>query len=124
MSSQGKRKHDAIDLTGDNDAAMSSQSRNQAPGQDDHDIWVAEEEHEAEDIIISSQDDDEASMTTYQLYGVLATKIVGVQYYRGIASNGEYVVVRREPNNQVRPIFSGTLSSADILQVRLERNQG
>lgn len=117
MSSQGKRKHDAIDLTGDNDAAISSQSRNQAPSQDDHDIWVAQEEHEAEDIIMSSQDGDEESMTTYQLYGVLATKIVGVQYYRGIASNGEYVVVRREPSNQVQPCFKKTLSSADISSV-------
>lgn len=117
MSAQGKRKHDAIDLTGDDDAAMSSQARNQAPGQDDHDIWVAQEEHEAEDIIISSQDDDEESMTTYQLYGVLATKIVGVQYYRGIASNGEYVVVRREPNNQVRPISRRLSNSANISQV-------
>ena len=32
--------------------------------------------------------------------GVLNTKIVGVQYYTGYASVGEYVVVRREPSNQ------------------------
>ena len=30
---------------------------------------------------------------------MLDTKIVGVQYYTGYASVGEYVVVRREPSN-------------------------
>jgi len=38
-------------------------------------------------------------MLTVCLLGVLDTKIVGVQYYRGYASVGEYVLVRREPSN-------------------------
>ncbi|KAK4580025.1 hypothetical protein LTR86_000227 [Recurvomyces mirabilis] len=32
-------------------------------------------------------------------YGDLPTKIVGVQYYRGLASPGEYVLLLREPSN-------------------------
>lgn len=31
--------------------------------------------------------------------GILNSKIVGVQYYTGYASVGEYVLVRREPRN-------------------------
>ncbi|KAL9128395.1 MAG: hypothetical protein Q9217_002919 [Psora testacea] len=95
-----KRKYDIIDLTGDDDAATSSQSRNAPPSQEERESWVQEEEHEAEDIVISSQDGNDEGTTTYQLYGVLSTKIVGVQYYRGLASNGEYVIIRREPQNQ------------------------
>ncbi|KAL9638439.1 MAG: hypothetical protein Q9164_001555, partial [Protoblastenia rupestris] len=97
---QNKRRHEAIDLTGDDDAATSSQSRNAPPSQAERDLWVPEEDHEAEDIVISSQDGNDETMATYQLYAVLGTKIVGVQYYRGLASNGEYVIVRREPGNQ------------------------
>ena len=35
--------------------------------------------------------------------GILNTKIVGVQYYTGYASVGEYVLVRREPSNPYDP---------------------
>ncbi|KAG8533261.1 uncharacterized protein KY384_002044 [Bacidia gigantensis] len=83
------RRQDAIDLTTRNDGA--------APASQ---VWVANEEHEAEDIVVSSQGDNDEAIATYQLYGVLTTKIVGVQYYQGIANNGEYVVLAREPHNQ------------------------
>ena len=39
-------------------------------------------------------------LSTFKLYGVLETKIVGVQYYKGIANIGEYVILRKEPSNQ------------------------
>ena len=98
----GKRKHDAIDLTGEDDAPSSSRP---PPGasisQSQRDIWVDQsQEGDADDIVISSQDGDDSMTSTYQLYGVLDTKIVGVQYYRGHATNGEYVLVQREPGNQ------------------------
>lgn len=35
----------------------------------------------------------------YERYGVLATKIVGVRYYSGVATVGEMVVLQREPHN-------------------------
>ena len=99
-TAQNKRKHEAIDLTGDDDAALSSQSRNAPPSQTERDGWQPDDEHEAEDIVISSQDGNDEVTATYQIYGIVDTKIVGVQYYRGLASNGEYVVVRRQPDNQ------------------------
>ena len=50
--------------------------------------------------MISSQEGDNNATFSYQLYGMLDTKIVGVQYYTGYASVGEYVLARREPGNQ------------------------
>ena len=97
MAPNGKRKHDAIDLTGDDDVAMSSQSH-APPSQAERDSWL--EELEGEDIVVSTQDGDNESAATYQLYSVLSSKIGGVQYYQGIASNGEHVILRREPSNQ------------------------
>ena len=114
---QGKRKYDAIDLTGDDDAVTSSQSRVAHPSQEVQEPWVPEEEHEAEDIVISSQDGNYDITATYQLYGVLNTKIVGVQYYKGLASNGEYVVIKREPNNQVRIYHIGLSSMSESCEV-------
>lgn len=104
-TANGKRKHDTIDLTGDDDTATSSQSQRPPPGdgvsQSQRDSWVAHsQEEDADDIVISSQDGDDSATASYQLYGVLEAKIVGVQYYSGHASVGEYVLVRREPTNQ------------------------
>jgi SWI/SNF-related matrix-associated actin-dependent regulator of chromatin subfamily A3 len=36
---------------------------------------------------------------SYSLYGILPTKIVGCQYYNGMATVGEFVITRREPRN-------------------------
>lgn len=36
-----------------------------------------------------------------RIVGVLRTKIVGVQYYKGYATEGEYVIIRRESSNPV-----------------------
>lgn len=33
--------------------------------------------------------------------GILFTKIVGIQYYKGHATDGEFVIIRREPSNRV-----------------------
>lgn len=46
-----------------------------------------------------SQDGDEGTGESFELYGTLQTKIVGIQYYRGHATRGEWVIVRREPSN-------------------------
>ncbi|KAK4695561.1 hypothetical protein P7C71_g2213, partial [Lecanoromycetidae sp. Uapishka_2] len=101
----GKRKHDAIDLTGDNDESSASQSRRPPPGnavsQSQRDSWVAQsQEEDADDVLITTQDGDDSATASYQLYGILETKIVGVQYYRGYATIGEHVLIRREPGNQ------------------------
>lgn len=33
--------------------------------------------------------------------GTLRTKIVGIRYYTGHATTGEFVIIRREPSNPV-----------------------
>lgn len=104
----GKRKFAIIDLTEDGDAASSSQAPRAPPmngvSQSQRDTWLDQiDEADAEDIIVSSQDGDGTAMQSYQLYGILDTKIVGVQYYTGHATPGEYVVVRREPSNPYDP---------------------
>ena len=69
----GKRKFDAIDLTGDDDEVSSSQAPRAPPGdvsQAQRDSWLEQgDEADAEDIIVSSQDDDDSVTQSYQLYG-------------------------------------------------------
>jgi SWI/SNF-related matrix-associated actin-dependent regulator of chromatin subfamily A3 len=62
----------------------------------ERDAWLADDEDDVNEIIRSTQ---AAAAETEHLeeYGTLATKIVGVQYYRGYASAGEQAVCRREP---------------------------
>ena len=55
-------------------------------------------EDDSEEMIVITQDDG-SSEEQYEKYGVLATKIVGVQYYNGHATLGEHVVLQREPTN-------------------------
>ncbi|KAL6717893.1 hypothetical protein ACLMJK_003978 [Lecanora helva] len=103
-TTHGKRSFDAIDLTSDSDAPSASQARRAAPGdsvtQAQRDSWLEREnEDDAGEIVASSQDGDDSVVSSYQLYSVLQTKIVGVQYYRGYATNGEHVLIRREPSN-------------------------
>lgn len=42
---------------------------------------------------------DDSAYGNFELYGVFHTKIVGIRYYSGRATIGEFVVVRREPFN-------------------------
>ena len=73
-SARGKRKHDAIDLTGEDDAPSTPQSRRPPPGaaisQSQRDSWLEQgNEDDANDIVVSSQDGDSTAMASYQLYG-------------------------------------------------------
>ena len=51
-----------------------------------------------------------------RVLGVLHTKIVGVQYYTGYASDGEYVLVRREPTN---PYDSNALRVENVQRAQI-----
>ncbi|KAJ6110073.1 hypothetical protein N7486_002308 [Penicillium sp. IBT 16267x] len=62
-----------------------------------------EDDAQATELIEGTQDVDESSLSTTMLYGNLETKIVGVRFYRGIATPGEYVILKREPQNQYDP---------------------
>ena len=46
-----------------------------------------------------TQDFDDDVYANYQLYGIFPSKIVGLRFYNGTATVGEYVKVRREPGN-------------------------
>ncbi|KAJ5176963.1 uncharacterized protein N7482_002840 [Penicillium canariense] len=59
-----------------------------------------EDDAQAEDIVQGSQDMDASSLSSSMLYGRIDGKIVGVRYYRGYATPGEHVVLKREPSNQ------------------------
>ncbi|KAJ5908428.1 hypothetical protein N7495_001110 [Penicillium taxi] len=65
----------------------------QVAGADDEDERAAE-------LVESTQAVNESSSATSILYGTLPSKIVGVQYYRGLAVKGERVLPKREPENQ------------------------
>ncbi|KAF2108986.1 SNF2 family N-terminal domain-containing protein [Lophiotrema nucula] len=66
---------------------------------------------QADPLFIDDGDEDDGSQEVpdgsqsneavyrYELYGVLQSKIVGIQYYRGYVTQGEYCVLRREPHN-------------------------
>ncbi|KAM7222701.1 putative SWI/SNF-related matrix-associated actin-dependent regulator of chromatin subfamily A member 3-like 1 [Rhypophila decipiens] len=66
------------------------------------DIWQSspsfQDDHEVIDL---TQVEDETA--AYELYASLDLKIVGVQYYRGMAFPGEVVICVREPTNQWDP---------------------
>ncbi|KAL8717229.1 MAG: hypothetical protein Q9225_005514, partial [Loekoesia sp. 1 TL-2023] len=103
-----KRAVETIDLTEDHEdqpafkTPRSSQTNGVAssqPTQSQRDSWL--EEEDAHETILLSQEGSDGSEETeeYELYGTLHTKIVGIQYYTGYATIGEYVSVRREPSN-------------------------
>lgn len=104
----GKRRAaDLVDLTGSDDEAVRqprkiARSENH-PGagafsQTQRDQWV--DEDGADDVIFLSQDGGMGGADEMlELYGILHTKIVGIQYYTGYATIGEHVLIRREPSN-------------------------
>ena len=90
-----KRKYndvETIDLTQSSPPAPSQRARLTEPDWTQRDTWLDDNDEAgiADDIVVISQGNDgNESVLSYQLYGVLDTKIVGVQYYSGYASVGE-----------------------------------
>lgn len=112
-----KRRFEYIDLTQSDDEGPSrSQPRKVAKHpmptppsssqplsqiRSERDIWRDElDEHDAAAEIRLTEDFDDNVYENYELYGILETKIVGIRYYNGVATVGEYVLVKREPRNQ------------------------
>ncbi|KIW20513.1 hypothetical protein PV08_01088 [Exophiala spinifera] len=67
----------------------------------ERDLWPSTQEQEAEIAceIVLTEDFDDDVYESYQLYGILDTKVVGCRFYDGQATTGEYVKVKREPSN-------------------------
>ena len=106
---QMKRKLSTVDLTISDDETRPSQ-RQRANGlplidgitQSQSDSWTTDrtDEERAEDILVLSQEDGEENTgQSFELYGTLDTKVVGIQYYTGYATEGEFVIVKRQPSN-------------------------
>ncbi len=120
----GKRKIDTIDLTGSDDATSDYEPRKVARPlptdgitQSQRDTWTVQaEEEDADDTIIVPQDGDINDTESYELYGTVNTKVVGIQYYNGHASEGEYVSVRREPSN---PYDSNAIRVDNVQRVQI-----
>ena len=112
MASFGKRPHDSIDLTGEDEyvypqrkQARSSQSLRSSQPQtsqslNQSDAWPQPsqvENNDENDIIDLSQGGDEGFGWT--CVGSIDGKIVGLRYYNGHATVGEQVLIKREPAN-------------------------
>lgn len=104
--SNRKRAIQYVDLISSDDAPINPEPRKiQKSLSANHNIqsqvdpWDQDDEGDANDVIIISQEDSNSTIESYELYGVLRTKIVGVQYYGGYATDGEFVIIRREPSN-------------------------
>lgn len=54
----------------------------------------------AHDVIDLSQDTEGEFGEDWEHYGHMLSKVVGVQYYKGIATIGEQVLLEREPRNK------------------------
>ncbi|KAJ5665096.1 uncharacterized protein N7477_007544 [Penicillium maclennaniae] len=63
--------------------------------------FVDEEEDQANELVPGSQNDSSAG--EFVMYGQLPAKIVGVRFYNGVATSGEHVLLKREPQNQYDP---------------------
>lgn len=120
-----KRSSDHVDLTGDSDdeqkrkqartAGFEPSSSYNPPSsnaynsstQSERDGWLVPSTQmmrEDADAEIEADEFDDDAYQRYELYGTMSNKIVGVQYYRGIANPGEFCTVRREPSNPVSMI--------------------
>ncbi|KAE8383217.1 SNF2 family N-terminal domain-containing protein [Aspergillus bertholletiae] len=62
-----------------------------------------EDDAQAADVVPGSQAVDDLAAGNSMLYGAIDTKIVGVRFYRGHATLGEHVILRRQPENQYDP---------------------
>ncbi|KAA6413716.1 MAG: snf2 family helicase [Lasallia pustulata] len=105
----GKRKIETIDLTASDDDTFAGSQARKVPRQHgrtekitqgQRDSWMdLSNEDGATEVIDLSQDFDDNTYNGYELYGTLRTKIVGIRYYTGHATTGEFVIIRREPSN-------------------------
>ena len=93
--------HPSIHATGISSQSQPSSSATEGSSQPQRDLWLEEaNDLDADEVIMMSQDADGNAGETFVLYGTILNKIVGIQYYNGHATNGEHVMVRREPTNQ------------------------
>ncbi|PGH01214.1 hypothetical protein AJ79_07985 [Helicocarpus griseus UAMH5409] len=119
LPSNGKRKAEFIDLTDSSDQPykdarsgylVSAGNRTVAPPGDLVSLsqirgtQADEDERGATELVDATQGGaDEDAFNNFQLYDTLPTKVVGLRYYNGHATVGEYVTMKREPSNRYDP---------------------
>ena len=102
----GKRAvDDFIDLTNSDEEELSYPKRKAARTDSNQNSQIRDSYLQEPYLIGDSEDDDDeiqfiASQalpddTPRELYGVILSKVVGLQYYRGLASTGETVLLAR-----------------------------
>ena len=101
----GKRAvDDYIDLTNSDEEELSYPKRKAARTDSNQNSQLRETYLQEPYVIGDSEDDDEIQFiasqarpddTPRELYGVMISKVVGLQYYRGLASTGETVLLAR-----------------------------
>lgn len=69
----------------------------------------------AHDVIDLSQDTEGEFGEDWEHYGHMLTKVVGVQYYTGIATVGEQVLLMREPRNKASSLSLTYLHGGRLL---------
>ena len=106
----GKRPVE-IDLTGSDDESfrtakaprLTQDSGYQSQSQQPPDIEISDDDEEdADELVMYTQEgggNANQPFETYERYGTIYSKVVGIRYYRGFASEGEYVTLNREPRN-------------------------
>ena len=96
FSQQGQSQHRPLPWETSQDSGYRSQSQSftQSSQYQDYD------EDDADQMVPSTQDIGIRAMETFEKYGTMETKVVGLRYYKGIASFGERVSLNREPRNQ------------------------
>ncbi|KAI9727211.1 MAG: hypothetical protein M1834_008471 [Cirrosporium novae-zelandiae] len=107
--SQGRTLNSNLNLS-QRSTSGSSQPLSQNDGWSNYD-----EEHNL-DIVDLTQGFDDDTYNGYELYGSMDTKIVGVRYYRGYATVGEFVIIRREPAN---PYDSNAIQVLNVQMVQI-----
>ncbi|KAK6438488.1 hypothetical protein LTR95_005306 [Oleoguttula sp. CCFEE 5521] len=103
-SGDGKRKRVDVDLTDDDHATKHARPSPAPPTSSRAPIsrissYNAVSRGNFDEILGSTQENTGEGTDQLQHYGDVETKIVGCQYYRGFASPGEVILIRREPGN-------------------------
>ncbi|EEH06150.1 DNA repair and recombination protein RAD5B [Histoplasma capsulatum G186AR] len=116
VSLKGKRKIEFIDLTDSSDQPRKEArfGHSISPGgritsspqnlvslsQGGGGTPTDEDDRGASELVDVSQSSQEDAYTNFQLYDTLSSKVVGLRYYTGHATIGEYVTIKREPSNR------------------------
>ncbi|WVF71338.1 hypothetical protein IAT40_006141 [Kwoniella sp. CBS 6097] len=88
---------------GPSNASLSSSSSARRPAKSTSAKRQREDDRNDKVQVKREEDDDPPLPEMDEHFCTFRTDVVGVQYYRGLVGKGEYVMLRRQPNNQYDP---------------------